>query len=333
MFFSHPLQQLLILHYSEIITSTNPSHKPLPPPPKPPSISTRLSFLLPFYRPPRPPPPVSHISTEISPFHDPIKLEGPLPYLQAFTPLHISSVDRLTIPPAADAPLLQQQDISLRSSDELLHVGLRLLVNTVTETVDSLSLTQTSSWAESELGDWIRKQTLTGNITSIGWACGRYWEASSFRAECFDKCYQKYSKLLQGQRLHGGEERDANNKVQSCATTSDAGNTSPQDEPNPPPPDESLQSVPRRTIALLLGRQSLLFTRGGVSLLFIWQMTFDWAGEVEGQVSVATEFPASWEKADQRGSLDRVPELFEKLVTERGVLESLDVIVGLLFPD
>ena len=333
MFFDRPLQQLLIFHFREIITSTNPSHKPLPPPPKPPSISTRLSLLLPFYRPPRPTPLISQIPTEFPPFHDPIKLEDPLPYLQAFTPLDISSLDRLLIPPAGDTPLLQQQDIALRSLDELLHVKLRLVFNTVTEAVDSLSLTEISSWAEPELSDWIRQQAPTGDITSIGWACGRYWEASCFRAECWDKCYQKYSKLLQGQGLHGSEENDAKNKVQPHAAASDAGNTSPQDEADLPPPDESQPAPSRRTLALLLGRQSLLFTRAGVSLLIKWQMTFDWTGEVEDQVSVATEFPASWRSTDKRGSLDRIPELFENLVADKGIIESLNVIVRLLFPD
>ena len=207
------------------------------------------------------------------------------------------------------------------------------MVNTVTEVVDSLSLTEISSWAETELSDWIRKQAPTGDITSIGWACGRYWEASRFRAECWDKCYQKYRKLLQGQELPGGEGSDVNNKVQSHAATSDSGNTWPKGEAETSPPDQPPLTLSRRTFALLHGRQSLLFTQAGVSLLIKWQLTFERTGEVKSQVSVATEFPASWKSTDKRGSLDRIPELFEKLVADRDIVESLDVMVKLLFPD
>ena len=303
---------------------------PAPPAPKPISISTRLANLLPFSRRPPPPSPKSVTSKSAPPRHQPIRLEEPLPYLQAFTPLEISSIDTLITSSTIDEPYLQQQQITLTSPEHLLRVELQLTVDATIEAVHSLSLVAISPWADSELGTWIRKQAPKGDISSIGWACGRFWEVASIRATCWKRCQEKYSHLLPNAEIQSGDLEHVG-KVRSDGTRART------ESPNAGIEAESISGLTsatgRNVLLAHMGSQSLLFTRAGVSLLIVWHICFDWTGEVENHVSASGVFPASWRKADKRASLGRVGELFEKLVQDRGVSPSVEVVVRLLFPD
>ena len=92
-------------------------------------------------------------------------------------------------------------------------------------------------------------------------------------------------------------------------------------------------SVFRSDVVANIGNQSLLFTRSGVYLLILWRIDFDWIGEVESDISAITSFPTTWENADERGSLRKVGEAFDRLLRQRGILEAIRIMVHLIFPD
>ena len=92
-------------------------------------------------------------------------------------------------------------------------------------------------------------------------------------------------------------------------------------------------SVPRSDFVANISSQSLLFSRSDVSLLISWHIGFDWIGEVESDISAVTSFPRTWRNADERGSLGKVGEAFDRLVRERGVLDGIRIMVQLIFPD
>lgn len=92
------------------------------------------------------------------------------------------------------------------------------------------------------------------------------------------------------------------------------------------------KSISRQSLHELSGQQFLLFSDGTVSLRISWRIGFDWTGEVESHVSASTAFPSSWRDADERASLGKVGDVFERLVGGRGVFDATRIVVALLFP-
>lgn len=327
--------------FRSIVLSTNPNHKQDVPLTKPILLSARLSLFLPFSKPPPPRKDSTPTPESPVPSHKPIQLEDPVSYLRAFTPLTITSVETLVPSSGSDKPLLQRHDITLSSPHDLLKVELHLSVSTSNQTVDSLDLVSISPWADRELGNWARKVITTGDISSVGWACGRYWDVASIRARCWNRCCAKLPNLLgtilseedvaTGGVLRGNRpssKRKGRKRKVAIAEADDSGSNSDRDSD-----DESLSEprISRSSLFEHLGRQSLLFTRSGVSLLISWSIDFDWTGEAESHVSAAASFPQCWRDADERASLRKIGDVFDRLVGERGVFEAVKGVVALLF--
>lgn len=71
-----------------------------------------------------------------------------------------------------------------------------------------------------------------------------------------------------------------------------------------------------------------------VSLMVRWQIGFDWTGEAESEVELLAGVPGKWRKADQRGKLHAIPELFQKLIKDEGdPMEAVRTVVALLSGD
>jgi len=195
-----------------------------------------------------------------------------------------------------------------------------------------LTLVSVSSSADQELGTWIRETAVGGDIAVIGWGCGRYWEVTSIRARCWYRCCREFRELLPDyiKENRVGTPLLTQNGVMGPIASSDSyGN----EENSTGDHDRLKLVISRASLLVHLGRQSLQFTRSGVSLLISWVIGIDWGGEVESFVSASTSFPASWRNADVRASLDNVGGVFDKLVRERGVFAAVKVVVGLLFSD
>ena len=318
---------------SSILASQNPTHDPIPLPPKPVPLSMRLSLFLPFSRSKLPTPKAPAIK-EPPRSHHPIQLEDPLSYLRAFTPLNISSTESLLPSSADDIIHFRQQEFTFTSSHNFLMVKLSITTNTNTHALDSLILVHISPWADSELGNWIRKHLANGDISSIGYAIGRYWEVVSIRARCWSSCYDEYRDILPL-----ADQNPAAPSIEKPPILKRKGRRRISTLPEMAESESNLGASSTTTAPTVndrlahLSQQSLLFTRSGVSLLITWRIGFDWTGEVESQISACASFPAAWNGIDERASLSKVGEVFEKLVVEKGFRKAVGVVVGLLFQD
>ncbi|SLM37248.1 hypothetical protein LPUS_06991 [Lasallia pustulata] len=320
-----------------ILTTTNPAHKEIRPKIPQPPLSHRLSLFLPFSKQPLPPPSAAPSSTSPLPSHHPLALTDPLPHLRVFTPLTISSTDTLLPSTTPSAPLFQRHNITLASPQNLLNVNLSLTANTTTGTVDNLDVVALSPWAIPELGTWIRKRALDGDVSSIGWAIGRYWEVAQLRAKCWGRCERDHPDLVAHKGHNAGKSKGhekpalpkrrrrsrKENQIQGDGERADGDNND----------DNSVtaESLSRHHILPHLGRTSLLFQRDAISLLISWRIDFDWTGEVQSHVAASAAFPDSWERTDERHSLRKVGPLFQKLVQLKGVRGAVGVLVGLVF--
>lgn len=271
------------------------------------------------------------------PSHHPVPLTDPLPHLRVFTPLNISSTDTLLPSTAPNAPLLQRHDITLSSPHDLLSVKLSLTTNTTTETIEHLKVISLSQWAIPELESWIRRRALDGEISSISWATGRYWEVAQLRAKCWEHCERDYGELVahKGNKARTPTSRKEpalpkrrgrprkEDKAQADKTHTDGDDHDDDETP--------MQSISRHDLLTHLGRSALLFQRNGVSLLISWRIDFDWTGEVQSHMAAHAAFPARWARADERNSLGKVGQVFQQLVKVKGVFGAVGVIVGLVF--
>ncbi|MCJ1476953.1 hypothetical protein MMC13_005623 [Lambiella insularis] len=319
-----------------LITSPNPAHVQTPPVRKI-TISKRLASFLPFTKPPVPAPKETSAPTSPLPSHRPLQLENPLPYLRIFTPLTVSTVDTLVPSSGSDEPLQHHHDITLSSPYNLFQLELRLSINPIDESVASLSVTALSLWAKPELGSWICGQAAAGDISSIGWACGRYWEVARTRAQCWAHCHKRFGHLM-------SYKSDSANATETRPTVAhNAKRVDKSKLDNLPHPeqnsndesdndtDQAQKTSSPATLRAHLGKQSLLFSQAGVSLLVTWRIDFDWTGEVESHISACVSFPTAWRDADERASLEQVGEVFDRLLRQRGVLEAIRIVVALLF--
>lgn len=343
--------------YNSFILANEGADPPKPPIPPPPPLSKILCDFLPFSRPitvniSRPTP--SILPDIPLPSHLPIDFEDPLPYLKVFTPLDFTSTSIILSTSDDSHDLLQRHEISITAPQRLLGLKLDLTVKTSTNTAHDLVIQSLSTWAEVELGSWIRERA-TGDgpegkdISSICWATSRYWELSEKRARRWAQCYAEFPALLGGEALSEGEARDVGqakavstgrpNKRQKISQGRD-----PEDRPSNSLEDDDDDDdnapdpapLPRHVIAQHLGRQSLLFqhpTSKTLSLLITWRIEFDWTGEAESHLQAVSAVPESWKDADERGSLGKVGSVFEDLVERLGVLGAVRGVVGLLFKD
>ena len=275
------------------------------PPPKVSSMS--FSAFLPFSARIAPAPPEGPIASTKVPSHRPLELDNPLPYLQAFTPLTYTS--KTTILPSAsprrssktESNLLQLHRITITSPLHLLSASLAMIVNTRDHTVAELTIEDLSSWAEPELGRWIRPRARGAtaaagkDIAGVCWALGHYWEAAERRARFWVRCERAFGELMSD----AIERRSAlrATKQSKASFSSLFVDASDEDE------DES-QPYSRRHLLPHLARQSLVFRRQGADeindvgpqLRIAWNISFDWTGDAEASISAtATAVPESCE--------------------------------------
>ncbi|KAI9700814.1 MAG: hypothetical protein M1836_002183 [Candelina mexicana] len=312
---------------------------PRPPPPKPkPPLSLTLSAFLPFSKPlpSRPRKPAPPPSGPI-PSHQPLDLPDPLRYLKVFTPLDISSTTTLLPIPTSTSPLLQQHAITLTSPQKLLAANVRLIANTSTHTITSLALTSLSSWADPELGTYLRdlqlSPTSNKDISLLSHAISTYYTLASLRASCWATLSHEYPHLLSNfsppqstqyptaPASHPSNvvaEEDAEEEVSGVSFTPSAPTTI---------------TPSRRTLLTHLPRSTLQFQTEDktATLLISWRISFDWTGEAQSQVAATTSLPSIWTKTDTRASLTKIPDIFDRLAAEKGVLNASRAILGLLF--
>ena len=298
---------------SSILTSSNPSHKPLQPPSKRAVTSSKLASFLPFSKP------------RITPHHDFRNLPPPATYApvnlldtpehrKAFTPFTLSSTK--TLPTSfLQGDSTEEHTIQLKAPKSLLTIELRVRSNVTSGQVDPVEVTHVTPWANAELGQWLRAQAPTGDVSTLGWACGRYWEVACLRAKHWLRCQAMFPDLL-------NVARDLDDDPFKLR----------EDPPTEETPGSSGSLLPsRRALSLNVGRHNFQLTRDRVSLLFSWRIMMDRSGEVRSEVDVSASYPRIWDTADERGSLKRLKEAFHQLRGRDGILEATRIIVQIVF--
>lgn len=159
---------------------------------KPFPLTQRLANFLPFSikPPPTVPRPSSPKDTQLNQVLDwDIQQSAAAPFT-----IIISNTSLLS--PTVDNELFQRQDITLSTSQQLLTTDLQLTASTTTQQISHLDIQGISSWAESELGSWLRQSLEKMELTALGRAFGRYWEIAKLRGKCWISCKQDFENLV-----------------------------------------------------------------------------------------------------------------------------------------
>ena len=114
----------------------------------------------------------------------------------AMTPFIITISNASLLPTTADNDLLQRQDILLSTPQQSLKCKLQLTTNINAHQITKLETQALSSWAEPDLGSWLRGPREKMEVASLGRAFGRYWEVAKLRGKCWISCKEEFTDLV-----------------------------------------------------------------------------------------------------------------------------------------
>lgn len=159
---------------------------------KPYTLTQRLAGFLPFSMKPRPPEP-----RPPSPKDKDVNSVLYSDILQtAAVPFTITTSNMLLLPFTVDNDLLQRQDVTMSIPQQLLTCDLQLTAFITTQQISNLDIRALSSWAEPELGSWLREPREKTELAALGRAFGRYWEVAKLRGKCWISCKQNFNDLV-----------------------------------------------------------------------------------------------------------------------------------------
>ena len=283
--------------------------KPLP-------VSSLLSSFLPFSKPPlQTQVPPTSLEKPI-PSHTPLDLDDPLPYLRLFTRLKYTSHVSIPDPSSSSMPsqVYQMHTINIAAPQNLLATTIIMTINASNQQVVDLAIPHIPSWAEHELGTWIREKALEKDIGAVCWALHSYWEVSVRRAECWTKCERAFDDLLQdsdqdaaqnketaqtgkrrrAQARRNIEEQDSEQEEETETeevSGIDVGLGQDKQREDSATIKRKAPRLFRRQLRRHLGRELLVCKSSEVLLQIGWRVRFDWTGEAESEVKATAAFP------------------------------------------
>ncbi|KAM0446259.1 hypothetical protein ACHAQK_001176 [Fusarium lateritium] len=283
--------------------------------------------LLPFGKPiaQAPPEPVEEKQNAIK-SHHPVTLtaEEELPYLELFTPFSISS--SISVLPETDGePLRQLHSIAFRSREipGIFTAKMNMTVNATELTVLDLDITALEPASKSELGPFIQKictgdcnRSMQRNVGILSWAMGEWLRIAVERAGFWCQLEQSLGSK------DGVSDAATQMRSKKSRRKKDDGEDEDEDEPT------QLESVTKKDLIRYLGRQHFDIVipndteELGATIRLEWKTEFDWTGEAQNKLSVLVGAPGKWHQTDERGSLGKIPKLFEELVHGQGETES-----------
>lgn len=237
----------------------------------------------------------------------------------------------------------QLLNINLVAPQQLLAVSIQLEVNTATGNSIDMKITSISSWADPELGSWLREGGQSLHRTTIERAVQSYWETSLIRASCWQRCEEEIGEprtspihqfSINNPEIIQLEPKPPQKQNPVPLITERSPRTTSAVLPTPSPASTANNSGPNTINPLQphLGRQSLLFTQPPISLLFSWHITFTPDGTVQNRISAHPAFPKRWLTGTEEGlALGRVDEAFDALLARKGVFESVKELCGRIF--
>ncbi|KAI1003605.1 hypothetical protein K3495_g4605 [Podosphaera aphanis] len=283
-------------------------------------------------------------------------MENSLPYLQAFTPLTWSSkiaiLQAYTSAASNDAVQtnareeILQQIVTASHPQGFFSARLSFTVDVASRTVRSLSLLKLPACAEVELGTFIRSENRDtqifdrGNIDrEIGVVCyamGRWVEVSLQRARFWSRIVQRYA-TPEARRLSLKSKNQSKRKRKQAAGGADKEGGE----------DLDTSSWTLKQLLPHLGRSTLCISNStastsinsesddphGVELLFEWNLKFDWTGEVTSHLAACVRAPKLWHESDAHHGFHRIPDLFRRLVREKGALAAVAAVISLTLGD
>ncbi|CAO2648015.1 Nn.00g089370.m01.CDS01 [Neocucurbitaria sp. VM-36] len=274
---------------------------------QPAPVSSLLCSFLPFSAI-AVPPPRSKPQKESIPSHRPIDLANPLPYLEMFTSLKVST----QLSPArgkisqSSKRVQQKHTIGITGPQKLLTTQVSVVIDTLANEINDMHVLRLSTWAERELGTFIRGKAKAKDLGNACWAIDSYWGIAQKRAQYWHKLERAFTRLLPGQ------------------TSEDTENAQPQAKP-------ATSRMSRKDLNRHLGRDTLVLQDKHVLLKINWQISFDWTGEAGSVISVEPALPQVWHEADTAASFKKIPETFTTLVKGKGAYEATRIMVALLF--
>ncbi|KAK2673755.1 hypothetical protein RAB80_011298 [Fusarium oxysporum f. sp. vasinfectum] len=276
--------------------------------------------LLPFSKPTAPVvrPSVEEKQPDIK-SHHPVAMTATeeLPYLELFTPFSMTS-NTSVLPEADGEPLRQHYSITLRSREipGIFTAKIEMTVNATDLTVLDLGVTALEPAAKSELGPFIRKictgdcnRSMQRNIGILSWAMGEWLRVAIDRAGFWCQLEQSLDSK------DGVSEAAARMRSKKHRRRRDSGEDSDEDEPT------RVEYVKKADLIRCLGQQHFDISipygdaeESGSTVRLKWKTEFDWTGEAQTRLSVLVGAPGKWHQTDERGSLAKIPKLFEELV-------------------
>ncbi|RYC84104.1 hypothetical protein BFJ63_vAg13034 [Fusarium oxysporum f. sp. narcissi] len=276
--------------------------------------------LLPFSKPTAPVvrPSVEEKQPDIK-SHHPVAMTATeeLPYLELFTPFSMTS-NTSVLPEADGEPLRQHYSITLRSREipGIFTAKIEMTVNATDLTVLDLGVTALEPAAKSELGPFIRKictgdcnRSMQRNIGILSWAMGEWLRVAIDRAGFWCQLEQSLGSK------DGVSEAAARMRSKKHRRRRDSGEDSDEDEPT------RVESVKKADLIRCLGQQHFDISipygdaeESGSTVRLGWKTEFDWTGEAQTRLAVLVGAPGKWHQTDERGSLAKIPKLFEELV-------------------
>ncbi|SZF00360.1 unnamed protein product [Blumeria hordei] len=291
------------------------------------------------------------------PSHGPLPLENPLTYLQAFTPLTWSSTiavidaDESAL---SDAMIVHVDEKFIRHIITASHpqgffsARLAIIVDTTSQRVRRISLLHLPLPAEYELGSFLNcagqengtdmQGSITRELGVICYAMSRWLEVSIRRARFWWLVLIRYSTTEARKQWASGPSRaQTRRRAEGSDEAWDV--------------DEATDAMgsarwTRKTLLPHLGRTSLCIGRLGsmadadrhdcsadIEILLEWKLTFDWTGEVQSNLSACARIPESWRDLDIHQAFDQIPDLFRRLLQEKGALAAVAGVLTLTFDD
>jgi hypothetical protein len=157
--------------------------------------------------------------------HRPIDLPDPLPYLQMFTSFDFST--QLGLPRGKVLPsskrVHQKHTIDISGPQKLLTAQLAVNIDCLSNEVNDLHILRLPSWAERELGTFMRSKAKEKNLGAVCWAIDSFWDIATKRAAYWHRCEAAFAHLLPNQTATGAENARVLNAKSSTISRKDLG--------------------------------------------------------------------------------------------------------------
>lgn len=316
----------LFLPFSRPVTSTQnlatPHLSPSPEvlveveAPQPPEVTQSESFNHPL-------PPPSSMTAIGSPnfFHSP---PSSMTVAESFHPSR---------PPEASSRLLE---ITFAAHQQPLVVSIQLMVDQATDDPIKMKISSIPSWADSELGPWLRNEAQSLRRATIERAIRSYWKTSLIRASCWQRCEEEMGATCTQPVTNPSSNEPESSLFQKKPPWKEKLIFPPTSHPPPSAPGTTAPapvptSSPVNALQPHFGRQHLLFTHAPVSLLITWHITFTVDGTTQSHISARPAYPERWADTEAGQALGRVNEAFAALLAQKGVFESIKEICSRIF--